>query len=136
MHPAMSEDKKKSIKKSKKNNIKDPPEKKSSQKEKSKHLNLPAQQKYEDVHFVDSTRPVWNYSLFTEEDIRNFQNGTHYRLNTLFGSHPAEVLGKKGYYFAVWAPNATWVSVIGNFNDWNKDSHPLNVRLERSGIWE
>ena len=132
----MSEGKKKSIKKTKKNNIKDHLEKKSSQKEKSKHLNQPAQQKYEDVHFVDSTRPVWNYSLFTEEDIRNFQNGTHYRLNTLFGSHPVEVLGKKGYYFAVWAPNATWVSVIGNFNDWNKDAHPLNVRLERSGIWE
>src|SRR6476660_5764431 len=92
--------------------------------------------RYEDVHFVDSTRPVWNYSRFTEEDIQNFQRGTHYKLYELFGAHQAEVLGKKGYYFAVWAPNATYVSVIGNFNDWNKESHPLYVRLERSGIWE
>ncbi|WP_205511381.1 1,4-alpha-glucan branching protein GlgB [Longitalea arenae] len=92
--------------------------------------------KYEEIHFVDSTKPVWNYSLFTEDDIRNFQHGTHYRLYELFGSHEMEVLGKKGYYFAVWAPNATYVSVIGNFNDWNPGSHPLFVRLDRSGIWE
>ena len=92
--------------------------------------------KYEEVHFVDSTRPVWNYSLFTEEDIRNFQQGTHYSLYNLFGSHQHEVLGRQGYYFAVWAPNATYVSVIGNFNDWNTESHPLFVRLDKSGIWE
>jgi len=95
---------------------------------------LPA--RYEDIHFVDSTRPVWNYSRFSDSDISNFQNGTHYSLYEIFGSHEAEVLGTKGYYFAVWAPNATYLSVIGNFNDWNPDSHPLYVRLEKSGIWE
>jgi alpha-1,4-glucan:alpha-1,4-glucan 6-glycosyltransferase len=98
--------------------------------------NLRTMIKYEEVHFVDSTRPVWNYSLFTEEDIRNFQQGTHYSLYNLFGSHQHEVLGRQGYYFAVWAPNATYVSVIGNFNDWNTESHPLFVRLDKSGIWE
>jgi 1,4-alpha-glucan branching enzyme len=92
--------------------------------------------KYEDIHFVDSAKAVWNYSFFSEEDVRNFQQGTHYRLYDLFGSHEIEVLGKKGYYFAVWAPNATFVSVIGNFNDWNPGSHPLFVRLDKSGIWE
>ncbi len=92
--------------------------------------------KYEDIHFVDSTRPVWNYSLLTADDIRNFQQGTHYSLYNIFGSHEIEVLGKRGYYFAVWAPNATWVSVIGNFNGWNTQSHPLYVRLDNSGIWE
>ena len=92
--------------------------------------------KYEEVHFVDSTRAVWNYSFFSEDDIRNFQQGTHYRLYDLFGSHEIEVLGKKGYYFAVWAPNATAVSLIGNFNDWDPTSHPLFVRLDKSGIWE
>jgi 1,4-alpha-glucan branching enzyme len=92
--------------------------------------------RYEDIHFVDSSRPVWNYSLFTEEDIRNFQQGTHYSLYKLFGAHETEVLGKRGYYFAVWAPNATYISVIGNFNDWNNSTHPLYVRLEKSGIWE
>src|ERR1700761_7850353 len=94
------------------------------------------EKRYEELHFVDSTKPVWNYSLFTEEDIRNFQQGTHYRLYQLFGSHRVSVLGVEGYYFAVWAPNATAVSVIGNFNDWTPETHPLFVRLDRSGVWE
>lgn len=92
--------------------------------------------RYEDIHFVDSTKPVWNYSLFTDDDIQNFQQGTHYRLYDIFGSRPTTVLGKRGYYFAVWAPNATFISVKGNFNDWNNDSHPLYVRMDNSGIWE
>ncbi len=92
--------------------------------------------KYEDIHFVDSTRPVWNYSLFTEQDITNYQNGTHYRLYEHFGSHYREVLNTPGYYFAVWAPNATYISVIGDFNHWEKHAHPLFVRLDHSGIWE
>ncbi len=92
--------------------------------------------KYENIHFVDSTKAVWNYSLFTEEDIANFQNGTHYRLYQLFGNKQLEVLNTKGTYFAVWAPNATQVSVIGNFNDWNNEAHKLYVRMESSGIWE
>lgn len=92
--------------------------------------------RYEEIHFVDSTKPVWNYSLFTEEDIRNFQQGTLYRAYELFGSRQLNVLSREGYYFAVWAPNATAVSVTGNFNDWNPVSHPLFVRLEHSGIWE
>ena len=99
-------------------------------------LNQTEQKKYEDVHFVDSTKSVWNYSLFADDDISNFQNGTHYRLYNLFGAHQLDVLGTTGYYFAVWAPNATYVSVIGNFNDWNTEKHPLFVRLEKSGIWE
>ncbi|HSB93455.1 MAG TPA: 1,4-alpha-glucan branching protein GlgB [Flavitalea sp.] len=92
--------------------------------------------KYEEEHFIDSTRSVWNYSLFSEEDIKNYQAGTHYRLYEFFGSHHIDVLGTSGYYFAVWAPNATYISVIGNFNDWSEVAHPLYVRLENSGIWE
>lgn len=95
-----------------------------------------AARRYEDTHFVDSTRPVWNYSRFNDEDVRNFQNGTHYSLYDLFGSHYTEVLNTGGYYFAVWAPNATYISVTGNFNDWNTHSHPLYVRQDNSGIWE
>jgi 1,4-alpha-glucan branching enzyme len=91
---------------------------------------------YEEIHFVDTAKPVWNYSLFTDEDIRNFQAGTNYRCYELFGSHRVTLLSRTGYYFAVWAPNATAVSVIGNFNNWQPDLHPLFVRLERSGIWE
>ena len=93
-------------------------------------------QKYEDVHFIDSLKSVWNYSLFTEEDIRNFKNGTLYNGYLKFGSHVMEVLNTPGFYFSVWAPNATQVSVIGEFNGWKKQRHPLFVRLDKSGIWE
>lgn len=92
--------------------------------------------KYEDYHFIDTTKPVWNYSRFEGDDIANFQNGTNYRCYELFGSHQTEVNNVTGYYFAVWAPNATFVSVFGSFNNWNKESHPLFVRLDSSGIWE
>ena len=91
---------------------------------------------YEDEHFIDSTKPVWNYSLFLKEDIINFKNGTLYNAFEKFGSHSIEVLNTKGFYFSVWAPNATAVSVIGNFNGWKKQLHPLFVRLDKSGIWE
>lgn len=91
---------------------------------------------YESIHFVDTTQPVWNYSLFTEEDVRNFQQGTHYRLYEHLGSHLLEVNHVKGTYFAVWAPNATFVSVVGHFNQWDQLQHPLRVRLDHSGIWE
>ncbi len=91
---------------------------------------------YEEEQFVDSTRAVWNYSLFDEEEIKNFQNGTNYNLYKFFGSHPLKVLDKEGYYFAVWAPNATYISVVGDFNNWDKGAHPLFVRLDQSGIWE
>jgi len=92
--------------------------------------------KYEELHFVDTEQTVWNYSLFTDEDVHNFQNGTHYSLYTLFGNKQIEVSGAKGTYFAVWAPNATAVYVKGNFNDWNNETHLLKVRQDSSGIWE
>jgi len=96
----------------------------------------PAVKKYEELHFVDTQQAVWNYSLFSDEDIRNFQKGTHYRLYDHFGNKQIEVLNTPGSYFSVWAPNATFVAVVGYFNDWNKSSHPLKVRLDNSGIWE
>ena len=92
--------------------------------------------KYEDVHFVDTKQPVWNYSLFSDVAIQNFQNGTHYSLYELFGNKQVEVAKTKGTYFSVWAPNATAVFVVGNFNDWDNQAHPLKVRLDHSGIWE
>jgi len=92
--------------------------------------------KYEEIHFVDTDQSVWNYSLFTDADIRNFQNGTNYRMYELLGNKQLEVNGTSGTYFAVWAPNATFLSVTGDFNNWNKESHSLKVRQDNSGIWE
>jgi len=92
--------------------------------------------KYEETHFVDTSKPVWNYSLLNSDDVTNFQQGTHYRLYEKFGSHSILVNDVWGMYFCVWAPNATLVSVIGNFNDWSKHTHELNPRWDNSGIWE
>jgi 1,4-alpha-glucan branching enzyme len=93
-------------------------------------------QLYEEQNFVDTQKPVWNYSLLTDEYITNFQNGTLYNGYHYFGSHQLKVLSTDGFYFAVWAPNATQVSVVGEFNNWDKQAHPLFVRLDKSGIWE
>ncbi|MCE2848539.1 MAG: 1,4-alpha-glucan branching protein GlgB [Chitinophagaceae bacterium] len=91
---------------------------------------------YEEVHFVETSGPVWNYSIFTEEAVNNFQQGTLYNAYQYFGNKQLEVLDTEGTYFAVWAPNATRVSIVGNFNNWRDGIHPLFVRLDKSGIWE
>lgn len=76
------------------------------------------------------------FSLFSDFDIDLFKSGKHYRLYEKLGSHPMELNGVKGTYFAVWAPSARSVSVIGDFNGWNDEEHQLNVRWDSSGIWE
>jgi len=76
------------------------------------------------------------HSLFTEFDINLFKSGKHYRLYEKLGSHLTEVNGEKGTYFAVWAPTAKSVSVIGDFNYWLEGDHKLFVRWDESGIWE
>ena len=76
------------------------------------------------------------FSRFSDLDIHLFREGKHYKLYENFGSHITKNNGNDGVYFAVWAPSAKKVSVIGNFNGWNKNSHVLNVRWDSSGIWE
>lgn len=75
-------------------------------------------------------------SLFTSHDIYLFKEGNHFRLYSKLGSHAMIVDGEKGIYFALWAPNAKRVTVIGNFNKWNKETHELLLRPDKSGIWE
>lgn len=79
---------------------------------------------------------VITHSFFTEFDINLFKAGKHFRLYNKLGSHLTEVDGVKGTYFAVWAPSAKSVSVIGDFNYWTAGEHELNVRWDSSGIWE
>lgn len=79
---------------------------------------------------------VYNTSLLTDHDIYLFKEGSHFKLYDKLGSHSTVVNGIKGTYFAVWAPNAQKVLVIGDFNQWNKETHPLKVRADGSGIWE
>ena len=81
-------------------------------------------------------KPVESFSLFSLKDIQLFQKGSHDRLYEKFGSHTVTYEGVTGTYFAVWAPNAAYVSVIGDFNEWNTYSHTLLPRWDKSGIWE
>ena len=76
------------------------------------------------------------HSRFSELDIYLFKSGKHFRLYEKFGSHQIELDGEKGTYFAVYAPAARQIEVIGNFNDWNGSDHKLYVRWDSSGIWE
>ncbi|WP_213521457.1 1,4-alpha-glucan branching protein GlgB [Nonlabens sp.] len=76
------------------------------------------------------------HSRFTDFDIDLFKSGKHYRLYEKFGSHVITLGGVEGTYFAVWAPSAKSVSVIGDFNFWTENEHQLFVRWDSSGIWE
>jgi 1,4-alpha-glucan branching enzyme len=76
------------------------------------------------------------HSLLTDFDIDLFKAGKHFRLYEKLGAHLTEVNGVKGVYFAVWAPSARSVSVVGDFNYWIQGEHQLNVRWDSSGIWE
>jgi 1,4-alpha-glucan branching enzyme len=78
--------------------------------------------------------------VLTEQDIYLFREGTHFRAYEKLGAHPTEggsarAEGGAGTHFAVWAPNAARVSVVGDFNGWRPDSHPLQPRPDSSGIW-
>ena len=79
---------------------------------------------------------VLSQSLFTEYDIHLFKEGKHYRLFEKLGAHLTSFDDQTGVMFAVWAPNAIEVSVIGDFNHWNSSEHPLNSRWDNTGIWE
>jgi 1,4-alpha-glucan branching enzyme len=79
---------------------------------------------------------VAGVSLLTDQDIYLFKQGNHFNLYDKLGAHPLVHDGVKGTLFAVWAPNAERVMVIGEFNNWNKDAHPLQARPDGSGIWE
>ncbi len=77
----------------------------------------------------------YDVSLLTVADLYLFNEGSHFRLYLKLGAHLLTVDGISGTYFAVWAPDAEHVFVIGEFNNWDKTSHPLAPRGQ-SGIWE
>ena len=73
--------------------------------------------------------------FITEMDRYLYGKGTHYEIYEKLGAHPKEYQGRNGMYFAVWAPHAVSVSVVGDFNGWNPDVSPMEV-LDQSGIYE
>ena len=77
-----------------------------------------------------------NQSLLTDYDIFLFKQGNHFSLYQGMGAHPMVLNGVSGVFFAVWAPNAEKVGVVGDFNEWREDASPLEVRGDGSGVWE
>ncbi|MDJ0676644.1 MAG: 1,4-alpha-glucan branching enzyme [Calothrix sp. MO_167.B42] len=77
---------------------------------------------------------AFNSSRLTEFDLHLFGEGNHHRIYEKLGAHPTEIDGVKGVYFAVWAPNARNVSLLGNFNHWDGRKHQM--RKGATGIWE
>ena len=84
---------------------------------------------------ASTASPEQESKLLTSFDLHLFNEGKHNRLFEKFGAHLTELEGKPGTYFAVWAPDAERISVVGDFNGWNPDSHPMNPRGS-SGVWE
>jgi len=77
-----------------------------------------------------------NHSLLTEFDSDLFKSGKHFKLYEKLGSHLVTHEEQDGCYFAVWAPNAENVQVIGDFNFWNGEGYDLYPRWDGTGIWE
>ena len=74
-------------------------------------------------------------TLLTEDDLYLFNEGSHFKLYEKLGSRLRTFEGTEGAHFAVWAPDASSVSVMGDFNDWSKSTHALSPR-DKAGIWE
>ncbi len=73
--------------------------------------------------------------LLGDLDLHLISQGTHYQLSSALGANPVTVDGIQGVRFAVWAPNARRVSVVGDFNSWDGRRHPMRLRRE-AGVWE
>ena len=82
----------------------------------------------------ESSPPPMSSSLLTQDDLYLFNEGSHFCLWDKLGAHPVTVGGENGTHFAVWAPNAKSVSVIGNFNEWDAARNSLRP-TGKSGVW-
>ncbi|MBR3173999.1 MAG: 1,4-alpha-glucan branching protein GlgB [Eubacterium sp.] len=87
------------------------------------------------MHDVQETEKCMSKDFITQDDCYLFGKGTHYEIYNKLGAHLVTKNGRKGVYFAVWAPHAVNVSVIGEFNDWIGFDHNMEMNNE-SGIWE
>jgi 1,4-alpha-glucan branching enzyme len=76
------------------------------------------------------------FTLVSERDVYLFREGTHQRLYEVLGAHATVAGESTGTFFGVWAPNAGRVTVMGDFNGWDPNAHPLRARIDDSGIWE
>lgn len=91
--------------------------------------------KYDREHIVEYKECYGYQPIIKEEDIRKFEAGLHYEVYKMLGAHVMNVEGVDGVHFAVWAPNAKRVSVVGDFNNWDGRIHQMN-RIYNSGVFE
>lgn len=82
-----------------------------------------------------NNQKITGTGLISEMDRYLFGQGTHYEIYEKLGAHPRKWKGKEGFYFAVWAPHAVSVSVVGDFNQWDPEANPMTV-LDTSGIYK
>ncbi len=80
-------------------------------------------------------KEIASFSLLSADDLHLFNEGSHSRLSEKLGAHPVSIEGGRGVVFSVWAPAASRVSVIGDFNEWDVEANALRP-LESSGVWE
>ncbi len=92
-------------------------------------------QKKAQANLKNAVGVSYEVTLLSDDDLYLFNEGSHYRLYEKLGAHPTSAGGEPGTYFAVWAPDARQVSVVGDFNGWNNETHLLRPRGQ-SGIWE
>ncbi len=111
------------------------PQKEVLKKESSGMKASPPQQKATPIKSDATQEMTAKTDFLTEYDIFLFREGKHHRLYQKLGSHLMRIDEKDGVRFAVWAPNAEYVSVIGDFNDWDRGRHRLTPHGD-SGIWE
>ncbi len=95
---------------------------------------IPGQAGNREVHSTNTAQGI--PSVFSDFDLHLFGQGKHYHLYEKMGAHPRTVDGVLGVNFAVWAPNARMVSVIGDFNNWNRSANVLHLRHQDLGVWE
>jgi 1,4-alpha-glucan branching enzyme len=88
------------------------------------------------THADENKQVLYGVSPLTDHDVYLFRQGRHFRLYEKLGAHVMSVKSVAGVHFAVWAPNARAVSVVGDFNGWRPNVHSLQARPDECGIWE
>ncbi len=94
-------------------------------------------QKHENTpEYLPLTEQTEVPSIFSDFDLYLFGQGKNYRIYEKMGAHPRTVNGVSGVHFAIWAPNALVISVIGDFNEWKRGANLMSLRHRDLGVWE